>query len=110
LSYEDIPTVVFAHPEVGTIGLTEPEARQKYGDENIKIYKSSFVAMYYAMLETKGPTCYKLVCEGPNGKSTLPALCLPPPFPVPTIFFMFSVMEADFRTNCGNASCWDWKF
>ena len=37
LSYENIPTVVFSHPPIGTVGLTEPAARKKYGDENIKI-------------------------------------------------------------------------
>jgi glutathione reductase (NADPH) len=68
LDYTNIPSVVFAHPEVGTIGLTEPEAREKYGDENIKIYKTSFVAMYYAMLEHKAPTSYKIVCAGPEEK------------------------------------------
>jgi glutathione reductase (NADPH) len=67
LDYTNIPSVVFAHPEIGAIGLTEPKAREKYGDENIKIYKSEFVAMYYAMLETKGPTAYKLICQGPSG-------------------------------------------
>jgi glutathione reductase (NADPH) len=67
LNYTNVPSVVFAHPEIGSIGMTEPEARKKYGDENIKIYKSEFTAMYYAMLEKKGPTAYKLVCEGPNG-------------------------------------------
>lgn len=36
LEYENVPTVVFSHPEVGTIGLTEPEAVKKYGAENIK--------------------------------------------------------------------------
>lgn len=68
LDYEGVPSVVFAHPEVGSIGLTEPEARAKYGDKNIKIYKTSFTAMYYAMLEQdqKGPTHYKLVCVGPE--------------------------------------------
>jgi glutathione reductase (NADPH) len=68
LDYENIPSVVFAHPEVGTIGLTEPEAVAKYGKENIKIYQTSFAAMYYAMMapEDKGPTKYKIVCEGPN--------------------------------------------
>ncbi|KAJ6258429.1 hypothetical protein Dda_6469 [Drechslerella dactyloides] len=66
LVYENIPSVVFAHPEVGAIGLTEPQAREQYGDANIKIYKSSFVAMYYAMLENKGPTSYKLICVGPE--------------------------------------------
>ncbi|TID15608.1 Glutathione reductase [Venturia nashicola] len=67
LNYENIPSVVFAHPEVGTVGLTEPQAREKYGD-SVKIYTSSFTAMYYAMMEPedKGPTSYKLICEGPN--------------------------------------------
>ncbi|EWC47189.1 glutathione reductase [Drechslerella stenobrocha 248] len=64
LNYENVPSVVFAHPEIGSIGLTEPEARSKYGDSNVKIYKTSFIAMYYAMLENKGPTSYKLVCVG----------------------------------------------
>jgi glutathione reductase (NADPH) len=67
LEYDNIPSVVFAHPEIGSIGLTEPEAREKYGD-SIKIYKTAFTAMYYAMMEQedKGPTAYKIICEGPN--------------------------------------------
>ncbi|MCJ1355599.1 MAG: Glutathione reductase [Icmadophila ericetorum] len=70
LDYTNIPSVVFAHPEVGSIGLTEPEARKKYGDENLKIYNTSFTAMYYAMMEPedKGPTAYKLICVGPEEK------------------------------------------
>lgn len=68
LDYENIPSVVFAHPEVGSIGLSEPDAIKKYGKENIKVYQTSFTAMYYAMMEQedKGPTKYKIVCEGPN--------------------------------------------
>ncbi|KAG9693150.1 glutathione reductase, partial [Aureobasidium melanogenum] len=67
LDYTNVPSVVFSHPTVGSIGLTEPEAREKFGD-SIKIYTSSFTAMYYAMMEPedKGPTAYKLICEGPN--------------------------------------------
>ena len=53
-----------AHPEIGSIGLSESQAREKYGSDNIKIYKSEFTAMYYAMLEKKGPTAYKLICAG----------------------------------------------
>lgn len=70
LSYENIPSVVFAHPEAGSIGLTEPQAREKYGDKDIKIYKTNFTAMFYAMMEPedKGPTAYKLICQGPNEK------------------------------------------
>jgi glutathione reductase (NADPH) len=67
LVYDEIPSVVFAHPEVGSIGMTEPQAREKYGN-SIKVYNTSFTAMYYAMMEQddKGPTAYKLICEGPN--------------------------------------------
>lgn len=70
LDYNLIPSVVFAHPEVGSIGLTEPEARAQYGDDAIKVYTSSFTAMYYAMMEPadKGPTSYKLVCAGEEEK------------------------------------------
>lgn len=69
LSYENIPTVVFSHPTIGTVGLTEPEAREKYGDK-VKIYKSSFKALYYSMIPDghKEPTVYKLVCVGPEEK------------------------------------------
>jgi glutathione reductase (NADPH) len=70
LDYNLIPSVVFAHPEVGTIGLTEPQAIEKYGKENIKVYNTSFTAMYYAMMEQedKGPTKYKLITQGPDEK------------------------------------------
>lgn len=68
LDYNNIPTVVFSHPTSGTVGLTEPEAREKYGDDQIKIYKSRFTAMYFGMLEHKQPSAYKLVCAGKEEK------------------------------------------
>ena len=70
IDYSNIPSVVFAHPEVGAIGLTEPQAVEKYGKENIKVYKTSFTAMYYAMMDPadKAPTKYKVVCAGPEEK------------------------------------------
>ncbi|CCH62659.1 hypothetical protein TBLA_0H03780 [Henningerozyma blattae CBS 6284] len=66
--YTNVPSVVFSHPEVGSIGLSEKDAIAKYGRDNLKIYNSSFTAMYFAMLEHKSPTRYKLICEGPNEK------------------------------------------
>lgn len=70
LDYQNVPSVVFSHPEVGSIGLTEPQAVEKYGKDNIKVYKTSFTAMYYAMMEPdqKGPTSYKLIVTGPEEK------------------------------------------
>ncbi|KAI1107408.1 hypothetical protein F4804DRAFT_329443 [Jackrogersella minutella] len=70
IDYSNIPSVVFAHPEVGSIGLTEPQAEEKYGRDSLKVYKTSFPAMYYAMMEPehKGPTKYKVICAGPEEK------------------------------------------
>ena len=70
LDYNNIPSVVFAHPEAGSIGSTEPQARKQYGDDKVKVYKTSFTAMYYAMMEPKdkGPSSYKLVCVGDDEK------------------------------------------
>ncbi|KAI0045095.1 glutathione-disulfide reductase [Auriscalpium vulgare] len=68
LSYENIPTVVFSHPPIGTVGLTEPQARAKYGDDAVKIYKSNFRALYFSMVpaEHKEPTMFKLIVVGPE--------------------------------------------
>jgi glutathione reductase (NADPH) len=64
LDYENVPTVVFSHPPIGTVGLAEPEARAKYGDTEVKIYKSSFTAMYSAVTRHRQPARMKLVCVG----------------------------------------------
>jgi len=68
LDYDNIPTVVFSHPPVGTIGLTEAEARKKYGDNQIRIYKSKFTPMYFAMTSRKETCVMKLVCAGADEK------------------------------------------
>lgn len=66
MDYDMVPTVVFSHPPIGTIGLTEPEASEKYGEENIKVYNSSFAAMYTAVTSHRQMTRMKLICEGPE--------------------------------------------
>lgn len=70
LSYDNIPSVVFSHPTIGSVGLSEPDARKKYGDDKIKVYTTRFRDMSGAMLDEqyKQPTAYKLVCANINGK------------------------------------------
>ena len=68
LDYENIPTVVFSHPPIGTCGITEGEARAKFGDDKIKIYQSSFTPLYHALTQRKQMTKMKLVCAGPEEK------------------------------------------
>jgi glutathione reductase (NADPH) len=67
LNYDDIPTVVFSHPAIGTIGLTEAQAREKFG-QDVSVYTSSFTAMYTAITQHRQPTKMKLVCAGDNEK------------------------------------------
>jgi len=68
LDYSNVPTVVFSHPPIGTVGLSEPEARAKYGDDAVKVYRSSFTAMYTAVTRRRQPARMKLVCAGPEEK------------------------------------------
>ncbi|WMS85964.1 glutathione-disulfide reductase [Pleionea litopenaei] len=67
LDYSNVPTVVFSHPAIGTVGLSEPEAREEYGDA-VKVYQSSFTAMYSAVTQHRQPTRMKLVCVGEDEK------------------------------------------
>ncbi|GAA5218139.1 glutathione-disulfide reductase [Corallincola platygyrae] len=64
LDYDQIPTVVFSHPPIGTLGLTEPEAIEAHGEESITVYNSQFTAMYTALTEHRQPTRMKLICVG----------------------------------------------
>lgn len=68
LDYNLVPTVVFSHPPIGTVGLTEPKAIEIYGAENVKVYKSSFTPMYSAVTQHRQPCRMKLVCAGKDEK------------------------------------------
>ncbi|MCS3432748.1 glutathione-disulfide reductase [Klebsiella sp. BIGb0407] len=68
LDYSNVPTVVFSHPPIGTVGLTEPQAREQYGDDQVKVYTSSFTAMYTAVTSHRQPCRMKLVCVGADEK------------------------------------------
>lgn len=68
VSYDLVPTVVFSHPPIGTIGLTEKQALEKYGEDNVKIYRSKFANLYYGPWQVdpddKPKTAMKLICAG----------------------------------------------
>ena len=65
LDYENIATVVFTHPPIGTVGMSEAEARAAHGDD-VKVYVADFTPMYHAMTTRKSHTDMKLVCVGPD--------------------------------------------
>jgi glutathione reductase (NADPH) len=66
--YENVPSVVFSHPPIGCVGLTEKEAIEKYGRDNLKVYTTAFVNLYYAAYQvdpSEKPRSYmKMICVG----------------------------------------------
>ncbi len=64
LSYDLLPTVVFSHPPIGTVGLSEAAARARFAGDPIKVYRTEFVPMYYALGDVKPQTAMKLVTVG----------------------------------------------
>jgi glutathione reductase (NADPH) len=67
LDYNNIATVVFTHPPIGTVGMSEAEARARHGDA-VKVYIADFTPMYHALTTRKTHTDMKLVCVGPEQK------------------------------------------
>jgi glutathione reductase (NADPH) len=67
LIYENIPTVIFSHPPIGTVGLTEAQARERHGDA-VKIYRTEFTPLFHAFTRRTVKTCMKLVTIGKEEK------------------------------------------
>ena len=65
LNYDNIPTVIFTHPPIGTVGLSEAAARARYGDA-VQVFTSGFVPMYHALTTRKVRAEMKLVTAGPE--------------------------------------------
>ena len=63
LEYKNIPTVIFAHPPVGTVGINEEEARATYGNK-IKVYEATFVSLRHSLSGISSKALVKLVCLG----------------------------------------------
>ncbi len=68
LDYENIPTVVFSHPPIGTVGLTEPAAIEQFGKDQIKVYTARFTPMRDSLLTHQLPTAMKLITLGAEEK------------------------------------------
>ena len=63
LDQNDVPTVVFSHPPLGMVGLTEAQARERHGDE-VHVYRAAFRPMLYALADVPQRSLFKLVCVG----------------------------------------------
>lgn len=68
LDYSLVPTVIFSHPPIGTVGLSEEDAIKEHGEDAIKVYSSNFTPMYSAVTSHREPCRMKLVCLGADEK------------------------------------------
>ena len=68
LDYDLVPTVIFTHPPIGTIGMSEMQAIEQYGEDAIKCYNSTFTPMYSAVTQHRQKCTMKLVCLGEEEK------------------------------------------
>ena len=66
VNYDCIPTAVFCNPPIGSVGMTETEARSKFSD--VKIYKSDFRAMKNVLADRNERALYKMIVAGPEEK------------------------------------------
>lgn len=68
MSYDNVPSAVFSTPEAATVGLTEAEAKEKYGEDGIKIYRSRFRPTYHTLSGQDEKTLMKLIVERETDK------------------------------------------
>ena len=61
MSYDDIPTAVFTSPPIGTVGLTEEQAIDKYGIDDISTFKAGFTPLVHMLTERKVRTFVKMI-------------------------------------------------
>lgn len=68
LDYTNIPTVIFTHPPIGTVGMTEEFAIDEYGEEKVKVYQTAFTSMHSSITKHRQKSYMKLVCVGEEEK------------------------------------------
>ena len=61
MSYDFIPTAVFTHPNIGTVGFSEDAARKEFGD--VTVYRSEFKALKHTLSGSTERTLMKLIVE-----------------------------------------------
>jgi len=61
VDYDNIPSAVFSHPPIASVGLTEGQAKNKFG--SVKVYTSDFRPMKNVLAGRNERALYKMVCD-----------------------------------------------
>lgn len=68
MSYEAVPSAVFTTPEAASVGITEDEAIDQYGEDNVHVFRSRFRSMYYTLPNKDEKTLMKLIVHTESDK------------------------------------------
>lgn len=65
MNYNNVATVIFSHPPIGSVGYSAEDAIKKFGEDNIQVFKSSFTNMFYSPAEEqhKQKSLFKVICQ-----------------------------------------------
>ena len=74
MCYDNIATIIFSHPPIGCVGLTEEKAKAKFGDseDKVKCYRSNFINMFYSPAKSddkKLKSLFKVICHVEDDKT-----------------------------------------
>tara|TARA_R110002072_G_scaffold31000_1_gene96175 strand:- start:1406 stop:2755 length:1350 start_codon:yes stop_codon:yes gene_type:complete len=67
VDYDNIPTAVFSQPSIGTVGLSEEQAAEKFGDD-IKVYRSEYRSMKFTLSGRPERSLMKLITQKSTDK------------------------------------------
>ncbi len=67
-NHENVPSAVFSNPEAATVGMTEAQAREKLGEDGVKIYRARFRPLFHSLSGQDEKTLVKLVVDGNTDK------------------------------------------
>jgi glutathione reductase (NADPH) len=83
MKYENIATIIFSHPPIGTVGDNFAEACKKYGEDKVIVYKSDFINMFYSPAKNQDDklhSYFKIIClkngEGPENHKVIGVACI----------------------------------
>ena len=54
MEYQNVATVIFSHPPIGTVGLSADKAIETFSEEKVRVYTSEFVNMHYGLVPADG--------------------------------------------------------
>lgn len=67
-NFDSIPTAIFSHPQIGTVGLSEEAAKDRFGDDAVSVYRSDFRHLRHTLSGRNARTFMKVIVQDSNDR------------------------------------------